>query len=96
MWIKWKIKLYNSIPVVYNISILNVYEVVNLSIEKKKAEMVRRAKVVKFVRLETKVYENLVDGGASESYLRAYSNLLDKMVIEFDITPDEIGGNRNG
>ncbi|MDQ0116828.1 hypothetical protein [Paenibacillus harenae] len=81
-----KIMLETCKPIVYNTGIPNVYEVIVVT---KKAEMVRRSKVVKFVSLHSKLYEAMASQTEPNDYLKGYAKVLNDLIEEFAIEADE-------
>lgn len=56
----------------------------------KKAEMVRRNKLVKWVRDRSETYEVLSKTKPDPMYMEGFSYMLNKLCEDFDITPDEL------
>lgn len=56
----------------------------------KKPAMVRRTKVLKFVREQSDIYEQLSKGNADPNFLEAYSFLISKMTEAFNIDVEEM------
>lgn len=56
----------------------------------KKAEMVRRNSLVKFVKERSEIYEMFSKTNADEKFKDGYAYLLEQICERFDITPDEI------
>jgi hypothetical protein len=63
---------------------------VDLVEKTKKAEMVRRNTLVKWVRERSEVYELMSKTNSDPAYLEGFSYMLNKLCDDFNITPDEI------
>lgn len=56
----------------------------------KKAEMIRRNKLVKWVRDRAETYEVLSKTKPDPMYMEGFAYMLNKLCADFDITPDEL------
>lgn len=56
----------------------------------KKPEMVRRSKLVKFVRAKSEVYEMMTKTKTDPQFMEGFAFMIEKLCEEFNITPDEL------
>lgn len=58
--------------------------------EKAKAEMIRRSKVVKFVKRQTENYAMMTKTKPDSNFMECYAMMIDMLVKEFGIDNDEL------
>jgi hypothetical protein len=61
-----------------------------MNLSEKKAEMVRRSTLVKWIRRHDESYELLAESGANSDYLKGLSYALNRLCKDFNITRDEL------
>lgn len=58
--------------------------------KEQRGQTFRRSKIIKWIKLETKITEGLMQADASESFIQARNDMLERLIREFGIELHEL------